>query len=232
MPRSGRLLLIDGPKVTTMMMAMTGHVRPMYTGTPPSVATFRPGLGWLGWMVGSWASGMPPSLCQEDARRSWRRVVLWRRRCGRALLWTAAGCQRPRLQCAAMVAALSPSRASDFMQCPLLYRFRVIDKLPQAPSAAAARGTLVHSVLERRLRPACGRPHGRRGRRDGRAAVGGACSRPSPSSASWSTATTPRRWPSGSRTRRRWSSAGSASRTRPGSSRPSASSTSRPTSTG
>ncbi len=48
-----------------------------------------------------------------------------------------------------MVAALSPSRAADFMQCPLLYRFRVIDKLPQAPSAAAARGTLVHQVLER-----------------------------------------------------------------------------------
>ncbi|HEY8651787.1 MAG TPA: PD-(D/E)XK nuclease family protein [Dermatophilaceae bacterium] len=48
-----------------------------------------------------------------------------------------------------MVAALSPSRASDFMQCPLLYRFRVIDKLPSAPSAPAARGTLVHSVLER-----------------------------------------------------------------------------------
>ena len=35
------------------------------------------------------------------------------------------------------------------MQCPLLYRFRVIDKLPSAPSAAAARGTLVHAVLER-----------------------------------------------------------------------------------
>ena len=35
------------------------------------------------------------------------------------------------------------------MQCPLLYRFRVIDKLPAAPSPAAARGTLVHSVLER-----------------------------------------------------------------------------------
>ena len=48
-----------------------------------------------------------------------------------------------------MVAALSPSRAADFMQCPLLYRFRVIDKLPQPPSAAAARGTLVHAVLER-----------------------------------------------------------------------------------
>ena len=35
------------------------------------------------------------------------------------------------------------------MQCPLLYRFRVIDRLPQEPSPAAARGTLVHSVLER-----------------------------------------------------------------------------------
>ena len=44
---------------------------------------------------------------------------------------------------------LSPSRANDFMQCPLLFRFRVIDKLPEPPSEAAARGTLVHSVLER-----------------------------------------------------------------------------------
>ena len=46
-------------------------------------------------------------------------------------------------------AALSPSRAADFLQCPLLYRFRVIDRLPSAPSPAAARGTLVHAVLER-----------------------------------------------------------------------------------
>jgi putative RecB family exonuclease len=44
---------------------------------------------------------------------------------------------------------LSPSRASDFMQCPLLYRFRVIDRLPEKPSEAATRGTLVHAVLER-----------------------------------------------------------------------------------
>jgi putative RecB family exonuclease len=48
-----------------------------------------------------------------------------------------------------MVAALSPSRASDFMTCPLLYRFRVIDKLPSPPTPATARGTLVHAVLER-----------------------------------------------------------------------------------
>lgn len=46
-------------------------------------------------------------------------------------------------------ASLSPSRAGDFMQCPLLYRFRVIDRLPEKPSAAATRGTLVHAVLER-----------------------------------------------------------------------------------
>ncbi len=48
-----------------------------------------------------------------------------------------------------MQAALSPSRAADFMQCPMLYRFRVVDRLPEPPSAAAARGSLVHAVLER-----------------------------------------------------------------------------------
>lgn len=45
--------------------------------------------------------------------------------------------------------ALSPSRAGDFMQCPQLYRFRVVDRLPEPVSPAAARGTLVHAVLER-----------------------------------------------------------------------------------
>jgi putative RecB family exonuclease len=48
-----------------------------------------------------------------------------------------------------VVGSLSPSRAGDFMTCPLLYRFRVIDRIPERPSAAAARGTLVHAVLER-----------------------------------------------------------------------------------
>jgi putative RecB family exonuclease len=56
---------------------------------------------------------------------------------------TAAVAARPREW------SLSPSRAADFMTCPLLYRFRVIDRLPEAPSAPAARGTLVHAVLER-----------------------------------------------------------------------------------
>jgi putative RecB family exonuclease len=45
--------------------------------------------------------------------------------------------------------ALSPSRASDFLTCPLLYRFRVLDRIPERPSAAAVRGTVVHAVLER-----------------------------------------------------------------------------------
>ncbi len=44
--------------------------------------------------------------------------------------------------------SLSPSRAGDFMSCPLLYRFRVIDKLPEAPSIDAVRGSVVHKVLE------------------------------------------------------------------------------------
>lgn len=47
-----------------------------------------------------------------------------------------------------MPPALSPSRAADFKSCPLRYRFRTVDRLDEAPSPAAARGTLVHSVLE------------------------------------------------------------------------------------
>jgi putative RecB family exonuclease len=45
--------------------------------------------------------------------------------------------------------SLSPSRAADFKTCPLLYRFRTIDRLPEKPSADAVRGTLVHAVLEK-----------------------------------------------------------------------------------
>ncbi|MDG8251887.1 PD-(D/E)XK nuclease family protein, partial [Streptococcus pneumoniae] len=43
---------------------------------------------------------------------------------------------------------LSPSRAADYKQCPLLYRFRAIDRIPAPPSKAQLRGTLVHRVLE------------------------------------------------------------------------------------
>ena len=45
--------------------------------------------------------------------------------------------------------SLSPSRAADFKTCPLLYRFRTIDRIPEPPTPDQARGTLVHAVLER-----------------------------------------------------------------------------------
>jgi putative RecB family exonuclease len=45
--------------------------------------------------------------------------------------------------------SLSPSRALDFKTCALLYRFRVIDKLPEPPGLDAARGTVVHGILEK-----------------------------------------------------------------------------------
>ncbi|WP_239072808.1 RecB family exonuclease [Cellulomonas oligotrophica] len=54
----------------------------------------------------------------------------------------------PDQQAAARVPGLSPSRANDFLQCPLLFRLRVVDRLPEPSSTAAARGTLVHAVLE------------------------------------------------------------------------------------
>lgn len=47
-----------------------------------------------------------------------------------------------------VVGSLSPSRAADFMTCPLLYRFRTVDKLPEPSSPDAVRGTVVHKVLE------------------------------------------------------------------------------------
>ena len=54
--------------------------------------------------------------------------------------------------------SLSPSRALDFKTCALLYRFRVIDRLPEPPSLEAARGTVVHGILEKLFDlPAAGR---------------------------------------------------------------------------
>src|SRR3954470_24207682 len=47
-----------------------------------------------------------------------------------------------------VLAALSPSRAADFRTCPLMFRLRTIDRLPEVSSPDAVRGTLVHKVLE------------------------------------------------------------------------------------
>ncbi len=46
-------------------------------------------------------------------------------------------------------ASLSPSRAADFKTCPLLYRLRSIDRIPEPATVDQARGTLVHAVLEK-----------------------------------------------------------------------------------
>ena len=49
------------------------------------------------------------------------------------------------------VIRLSPSRISDYQQCPQLYNYRVIQKLPEPINLDAARGTLVHTILEELL---------------------------------------------------------------------------------
>ena len=43
---------------------------------------------------------------------------------------------------------LSPSAVSEYENCPQLYKYRKIDKLPEPPSLDAERGTLVHTVLQ------------------------------------------------------------------------------------
>ncbi|OBI80603.1 RecB family exonuclease [Mycobacterium sp. E740] len=69
--------------------------------------------------------------------------------------------------------ALSPSRAADFKQCPLLYRFRAIDRLPEPSSAAQVRGSVVHAALEQLY----GLPAGERGRETALTLVGPAWDR-------------------------------------------------------
>jgi len=44
---------------------------------------------------------------------------------------------------------LSPSKVASFKDCGLAFRFSVIDGLPEPPSPAATKGTLVHRALER-----------------------------------------------------------------------------------
>src|SRR6185503_3384542 len=47
-----------------------------------------------------------------------------------------------------MPRSLSPSSMSTFTSCPLAFRFSYIDKLPEAPSAPASKGSLVHLALQ------------------------------------------------------------------------------------
>jgi putative RecB family exonuclease len=43
---------------------------------------------------------------------------------------------------------LSPSAVSEYENCPQLYKYRKIDKLPEPPSLDAERGTLIHTILQ------------------------------------------------------------------------------------
>lgn len=43
---------------------------------------------------------------------------------------------------------LSPSRVESFLSCPLAFRFASIEKLPDPPTVATTRGSLVHRALE------------------------------------------------------------------------------------
>ena len=53
---------------------------------------------------------------------------------------------------------LSPSAVSEYENCPQQYKYRKIDKLPEPPSLAAERGTLIHTVLQDLFEiPAAGR---------------------------------------------------------------------------
>lgn len=47
--------------------------------------------------------------------------------------------------------ALSPSRTAQFKACARLFKYRVIDKLPEPQDAPSARGILVHAVLHQLL---------------------------------------------------------------------------------
>ena len=54
--------------------------------------------------------------------------------------------------------SLSPSRVESFLSCPLAFRFASIEKLPDPPTVATTRGSLVHRALELLfMRPAADR---------------------------------------------------------------------------
>ncbi len=57
---------------------------------------------------------------------------------------TAAPIAEPQL-----LETLSPSRASDFKQCPQLFKFKAIDKIETPPTIYQARGTTAHLALQR-----------------------------------------------------------------------------------
>ena len=121
--------------------------------------------------------------------------------------------------------SLSPSRAGDFMTCPLLTATAPSTGCPsrRRPTRCAAPSCTRCSRTSSTCR---GRPHPRPGRRAAASRPGSRSSRPSPRSPRCSAPRGPRSAPGWRPARSPWA-ATSPSRTRPGSSRPSASCTSR-----
>lgn len=50
---------------------------------------------------------------------------------------------------AMVLETLSPSRASDYKVCPLLYKYRAVDRIPEPVTTYQARGTTAHLALQR-----------------------------------------------------------------------------------
>ena len=53
------------------------------------------------------------------------------------------------VEAAPLLETLSPSRAGDFKTCPLLFKFRAVDRLPEPVTPHQARGTAAHLALHR-----------------------------------------------------------------------------------
>ena len=198
--------------------------------TRPGGCSVSAGAGGLGF----WATWV--SLVQRRSRRP-RRAGAPAEAAGRETRPVTGGGRqrwrwsaRPTARCSTPVpgvvklpAALSPSRAGDFQQCPLLYRLRVVDKVPGAAERRGHQGHAGARGARAAVRPArpAGAPRPRRWTCCGRS--GRSCSGQRPELGGlFATEDGSARpgWP-----RRRRCSAPSTSRwrTRTGSSRPSAS---------
>lgn len=93
-----------------------------------------------------------PRRCSADTRGVWARATAAVEQLERSennLACQISPVSAPRTSRGVRRLALSPSRAADFKRCPLLYRLRAIDRIPETPPAVAVRGTVVHAALEK-----------------------------------------------------------------------------------
>lgn len=48
----------------------------------------------------------------------------------------------------ALPRSVSPSSLADFKQCPMKYRYKYIERIPEPPQEALVRGNMIHTALE------------------------------------------------------------------------------------